>query len=287
MKFKIRNRSLCVLLIIFSCGSLLFFIFHGGSDVESNSSPGNGKVGLDFTSSNPHEKGRKRHRRMANSNGNSAPTTFRRKREGAIGELEERLNILMQEVKNENFLIGADALQIEGFRNNVTFIAEHKGIKNSEVLSKLLKANPMAADGLTALIAESYLHDPVTVVDLFLNGISGRSRSFSLTAYFSQLCDLGDVSGLKIYYARIPPSQDRCSVSSDRVNTIARKEGLGKAVMVVENLDLREEKRYSLIGLYPFARDSKDTISDVDLDLFFDFARVLGYENEARSRTAK
>jgi hypothetical protein len=57
--------------------------------------------------------------------------------------------------------------------------------------------------------------------------------------------------------------------------------------MVVENLDLREEKRYSLIGLYPFARDSKDTISDVDLDLFFDFARVLGYENEARSRTAK
>jgi hypothetical protein len=204
--------------------------------------------------------------------------------EGAAQLLDQELQKLRTTIATMRFLAGASVKDKEELRAAIAAIAEKTGNEISGVLAALLNANP-SADALTTVIARLYLADPGIAVDAYMNGAKGRTRSFALSAYGSALAEQKDIRGLKIMYDRVPPSQDRTHVASQYVNSVADSRGLSSAILFLRDLDLNEEKRYSLIGLYPYVRENRDTLSRDELEKFYQLASEFGHEQAARART--
>jgi hypothetical protein len=200
--------------------------------------------------------------------------------------LDQEIKKLRTTIATMRFLAGATEKDKEELRASIAAIAEKTGTEISGVLAAMLNANPKA-DALTTVIARLYMGNPEIAVDAYLNGAKGRSRSFALSAYGSALAEQKDARGLEIMYDRVPPSQDRTHVASQCVNSVAKSQGLSSAIAILRNLDLDEEKRYSLIGLYPYIRENRDILSQDELERFYQLAGEFGHEQAARARTGK
>lgn len=200
--------------------------------------------------------------------------------------LDHELKKLRTNIATMRFLAGATDKDKEELRASIAAIAEKTGTEISGVLAALLNANPRA-DALTTVIARLYLGNPEIAVDAYMNGANGRSRSFALSAFGTALAEQEDIKGLAIMYDRVPPSQDRTHVASQCVNSVAKSQGLSSAITFLRNLDLDEEKRYSLIGLYPYIRQNREILSRDELEGFYQLASEFGHEQAARARTGK
>jgi hypothetical protein len=192
---------------------------------------------------------------------------------------------LLSRIAKKRYLTGSSEEEKEEFRSAIVAISEDMGIPIVDVVSAMLDGNPKA-DGLTSVIADLYPDRPDIAVAAYMNGTDGRIRSQALSAYSSKLSHRRDLKGLEAMYELLPASQDRANIATRYVNAVAKEQDLASALNLIRDLDLKEEQRISVMGLYPYIRNNRVTLPHDELEQFYRLAHEFGMEQSARAATS-